>query len=53
MSDKHFAVGDMVYIKLQLYRQHSVVHRSNLKLSAKFFGLYLILEKIGQVAYRV
>ena len=52
-SDRHFEIGDLVYIKLRLYKQQSMVHRSSLKLSAKFFGSYLVVEKIGQVAYRV
>ncbi|XP_075080352.1 uncharacterized protein LOC142165870 [Nicotiana tabacum] len=47
--------GDMVYLKLQPYKQASVAVavRKNLKLSAKYYGPYNILEKIGAVAYRL
>jgi hypothetical protein len=50
-ADKHrtersFAVGEKVYLKLQPYVQSSVARRSNQKLSYKFFGPYKILQKV-------
>jgi hypothetical protein len=52
-SDHEFAVGDMVYMKLQPYVQSTVMPRANQKLSFRYFGPYQILERIGSVAYRL
>ena len=52
-SDRQFAVGEWAYLKLQPYVQQSVVRRSNHKLGFKYFGPYQILEKVGEVAYRL
>ncbi|KAG7564023.1 Retrotransposon gag domain [Arabidopsis suecica] len=47
------AIGDYVYVKLQPYRQNSVVLRSNQKLAPKYFGPYKIIDKCGVVAYKL
>nr|GEW41835.1 retrotransposable element Tf2 [Tanacetum cinerariifolium] len=51
--DKEFAVGDMVYLKLQPYRQKSVVARRYRKLSKPMKPGNKVLEKVGKVAYRL
>ncbi|XP_070054168.1 uncharacterized protein [Nicotiana tomentosiformis] len=52
-SDREFQVGDMVYLKLQPYRQTSLALRKNLKLSSKYYGPYKVLARVGMVAYKL
>ena len=42
-----------VYVKLQPYRQTIVGNRKCLKLSARFFKPYKIIEKIGEIVYKL
>ncbi|XP_070009639.1 uncharacterized protein LOC142164663 [Nicotiana tabacum] len=52
-SDRNFEVGDTVFLKLQPYRQTSVVICRNLNLVAKFYGSFEVLRRIGMVAYEI
>ncbi|CAN0846438.1 hypothetical protein LINGRAHAP2_LOCUS4455 [Linum grandiflorum] len=49
--DVEYSVGEWVYLKLQPYRQYSVFRRASQKLAYRFYGPYLILERLGPVAY--
>lgn len=52
-SERVFAVGDEVFLKLQPYVQTYVHCRANHKLSFKFFGPFRILERVSEVSYRL
>ena len=52
-TERHFEIGDYVYLRLQPYRQCSVAVRKSLKLSPRFYGPFQITEKIGVVAYKL
>ncbi|KAG9450237.1 hypothetical protein H6P81_010202 [Aristolochia fimbriata] len=52
-TDREFQPGDLVYLKLQPYRQSSVVIRRNQRLSYRFFGPFPIIERIGLVGYKL
>ncbi|KAE8656242.1 Casein kinase I isoform delta [Hibiscus syriacus] len=53
ITERTFEIRDLVYLKLHPYRHTSIALRKNLKLAAKFFCPYHILERIGAVAYRL
>jgi hypothetical protein len=52
-SERSFAIGDWVYMKLQPYVQSSISLRAHHKLSFKYFGPYKVTARVGKVAYRL
>lgn len=52
-SERSFEIGDWVFVKLQPYRQQSVVSRSSQKISPKYYGPYNILDEVGVVPYKL
>lgn len=52
-TERHFEEGDEVFLKVQAFKQLTLKHAKDNKFSAKFYGPYKILKKIGPVAYRL
>jgi hypothetical protein len=48
-----FTVGQKVLLKLQPYVQTSVANRPYPKIAFKYYGPYDVVERIGQVAYKL
>ena len=46
-------VGDQVLVKLQPYRQISIANRLSNKLAKRYYGPFRVVERIGEVAYRL
>ncbi|XP_076886479.1 DEAD-box ATP-dependent RNA helicase 52A-like [Bidens hawaiensis] len=52
-TERLFEVGDWVYLKLQPFVQSTMRVRKYYKLGPKYYGPFLILQKVGKVAYRL
>lgn len=51
--EENFQVGEWVYLKLWPYRQQSISQKALYKLGSRYYGPFQVLEKIGEVAYKV
>ncbi|WVZ06680.1 hypothetical protein V8G54_020026 [Vigna mungo] len=49
----NFEVGDWVYLRIRPHRQTSMPTRLHPKLSTRYFGPFQIIQKVGEVAYKL
>jgi hypothetical protein len=52
-SDRQFAIGDWVFLKVQPYVQSSIADRASHKLAFRFFGPFQVEAKVGEVSYKL
>lgn len=52
-SERLFAKGKLVHVKLQPYRQKTLAHRQSQKPASKYYSPYKVLTRIGTVAYKL
>lgn len=52
-SELTFKEGDWVFVKLQPYRQNSVLLHRNQQLGMKYFGPFRVAQCIGAMAYKL
>lgn len=53
LREEVFKTGDLIFVRLQPYRQQSVQLPRNQKLSLRYFGPFPVMDKVGAVAYRL
>ena len=51
--DVNFKPRKYMYLKLQPYMQKSLKKRFNIKLSQRYYGPFKVLERIGELAYKL
>ena len=52
-SEVFYELGDWVFLKLQSYKMKSLARKLNEKLSPRYYRFFQIIEKLGQVAYKL
>ena len=51
--DRSFAMGDWVYLRLLPYKQSSMHHKKLGKLAPRYYGPFQVIQKIGEVSYKL
>lgn len=53
VKKKEYLVGYWIYLKLQSYRQTSMAIKKSLKIAARYYWHFEIIECIGPMAYKL
>lgn len=48
-----FEIGDWVYLRLRPYQQHTHSQKALYRLGCRFYGLFQIMARVGEVAYKL
>ena len=51
--ERSFQIGDLVFLRLQPYKQSSIKFSGEEKLKPRFYGPYRVLKRIREVAYEI
>jgi hypothetical protein len=51
--EHNFEVGDLVFLRLQPYRQSYLKKSGDKKLKPIFYGPYRIMRRVGEVSYEI
>jgi hypothetical protein len=52
-TERSYEVGDLVFLRLQPYRQSSLKQKGAEKRKPRYYGPYRITRKVGQVVYEL
>ena len=52
-TERVFGIGELVLLKLQPYRQSTLRQHKHHKLAPKYYGPFRIMDKVGEVAYKL
>jgi hypothetical protein len=52
-TPRTFALGDLVYLKMQPHREHALGKGNPLKLASKWYGPFKIIQLVGTRAYKL
>ena len=52
-TEREFAEGDWVYLRLLPYKQKSMRQKHLGKLSPRYYGPFQILKRVGKISYKL
>jgi hypothetical protein len=52
-TPRSFELGDMVYLKMQPYREHALGTGNPLKLASRWYGPFKVIQLVGNRAYKL